>query len=110
MTENIYNYKITTDVGMNVTYISPQQDMSVTNGYSVYAQWTGSPVGTIELQASLDGVNFVTIAGSPTPVNGPGEALWEVTTAFYDRVRIKYIPSGGSGTLNVQINGKGDKD
>jgi hypothetical protein len=108
--ENIYNYLIVTNGDMTSVITSQVQDLSKTDGYSVYAKWTGSPIGAIELKASLDGINFVVIAGSATDVNGPGDALWEVTTAFYDKILVEYVPSGGSGTLNVQINGKGDTD
>jgi hypothetical protein len=108
--ENIYNYKIVTNGDMTSNITSSVVDLSITDGYSVYAKWTGTPVGAIQLKASLDGINFVIIAGSPTDVNGPGEALWEVTTAFYDKILVEYVASGGSGTLNAQINGKGDMD
>lgn len=107
--ENIYNYLIVTNGNMTSSITSPSVDLSKTNGYSIYAKWTGVPVGVIELIASLDDINFVTVAGSAINLNGPGDVLWEVTTAFYDKIAVKYTPSSGSGTLNVQINGKGDE-
>ena len=111
MSENIYNYKIVTNASMASTVTSATVDLSKTDGYSVYAKWTGAgAAGSIELQASLDDINFVTIINSSTSVAGPGEALWEITSAFYDKIRVVFLATGGSsGTLNVQINGKGDR-
>lgn len=109
MAENIYNYKIVTDGNMSSNITSSMVDLSKTDGYSVYAKWTGSPVGVIELRASLDGINFVPISGSATNVNSAGDALWEITTAFYDKIIVVYTATSGTGTLNVQINGKGDR-
>lgn len=107
--ENIYNYKIITTGNMSGNLVSISQDLSVTNGYGIYAKWTGSPVGTIKLQATLDGINFIDYPGSATSVNNAGDALWEVSTAFYGRVQVVYTFTSGSGTLNVQILGKGDQ-
>jgi len=106
--ENLYNVKIVTNGDMSTDVESTVTDMSKTNGYSVYAKWTGSPVGTIKLKASLDDINFVDITGSETAVNSTGEVLWEVTSAFYDKLKVVYTSTSGTGTLNVQINGKGD--
>lgn len=108
MSENIYNYKIITNGDMTSNITSSVVDMSRTDGYSVYAKWTGSPVGTLKIQASLDGINYIDYPGSATAINGSGDAMYEITTAFYDKVQIVYTFSSGSGTLNVQINGKGD--
>jgi len=107
--ENLYNYKILTNGNMSGNLTSSVQDLSITNGFSVYAKWTGSPVGIIKLQISVDGINFVDYSGSQTAVNGAGDALWEITTAFYNKIQVVYTFTSGSGTLNVQINGKGDQ-
>jgi hypothetical protein len=108
MGENLYNYKILTNGDMSGNLTSAPVDLSKTDGYSVYAEWSGSPVGTMKLQVSLDGIHYVDYTGSQTPVNGVGNVIWEVTTAFYDNIRVVYTYGSGSGTLNVQINGKGD--
>lgn len=108
--ENLYNVKIVTDASMGASVESEVVDLSKTNGYSIYAKWTGSPVGIVKLQASLDNVNFVDIIDSSSAVSGAGDILWEVTTAFYDKVKLVYTRTSGSGVLNVQINGKGDNE
>jgi hypothetical protein len=110
MAETLYNYPIVVNGSMAGNITSPIVDLSKTDGYGIYAVWTGSPSGTIELQGSLTGLpqDFVTIPNSATPVSGPGNALWEVTTAFYAYVQVVYVASSGSGSLNARVLGKGD--
>lgn len=106
MAQNLFNNTLVVNGDMTSDLISDVKDLSLVDGYAIYANWTGSPVGTIKLQVSVDGTNFVDLSGSETEVNSAGEALWEVTTAYYDKVRTYYTFTSGSGTLNVRINGK----
>lgn len=108
MGETLYNVKIVTNGDMSSTITSSVTDLSKTDGYGIEANWTGSPVGTLKLQVSINNLPFVDYPSSATAVNGPGTAIWEVTTAFYSSIQLVYIPSSGSGTLNAQILGKGD--
>lgn len=108
MAQNLYNLQIVTDGNMTSNITSDVVDLSKTDGYAVFAKWTGSPNGTIKIQVSVDGSNYVDLDGSTTAVSGAGDALWEITTAYYDKVRVVFTFTSGSGTLNVHINGKGD--
>ncbi len=79
-------------------------------GYSVTAQWTGSPVGSLRLQASNDPYqnaqadlvsNWEDVSGSsidPSAV-ASGQQVWNVERAFYRWFRLAYTSSSGSGTL-----------
>lgn len=109
MAETLYNSPIVTNGDMSGSITStPPTDLTKTDGYSISAVWTGSPVGNIKLQVSRDGILFFDYPNSSTPVSGPGDAMWEVTTAFYKQVQLVYVFSSGSGTLNAGILGKGD--
>lgn len=110
MPQNLFNIPIVTNGDMSSDITSDITDLSKVDGYAVYAKWTGTPQGSIKLQVSVDGINYVDLDGSSTVVNNAGEALWEVTTAFYDKVRLVYTSSSSTGTLNAQINGKGTED
>jgi hypothetical protein len=96
---------------------------------------TGTPTGTIQIQASNDPetndtqtptattpgakpvnppavgpVNWVTIANSPFVVTGPGENMWNVNFAGYNFVRVQYLDSSGgasTATMTIIFNGKG---
>lgn len=108
MSENIFNTPILTNGVMTSTLTSTAMDLSRIDGYAIYAKWTGTPVGDIKLQASVDGTNYIDYPGSDIAITAAGDAIWEVTTAYYDKIRVVYTFTSGTGTLNVQINGKGD--
>lgn len=108
--QNLFNYKIVTDQAMSGNISSSEVDLSKCDGYSIYAKWTGAPVGTLKLTVSVDGINYVDLSGSETEVSGAGDAMWEVATAYYDKVKAVYTRTSGTGTLNVQCNGKGLPD
>lgn len=86
-------------------------------GVCIQAVWTGTPTGTLVLEASTDqerlsdgtGVtNWTAIAGSSVSLTGvAGNQMWNVDLAFYRWVRLVYTASSGSGTLNARIQMKG---
>ena len=108
MNETIYNVPIVTNGNMSSSIISKVTPLSTTNGYSISATWTGSPVGTMKIQVSRDNSFFSDYPGSQITVNGAGGQMWEITTANYAQVQLVYTASSGSGTLNAGILGKGD--
>lgn len=72
-------------------------DVSSHEDYAIQLKTTGGIAGDFELQASIDGVNFVTIAASITPVDPAGDdILWNVTDAHYKYVRVS-IPADVTG-------------
>ena len=107
MPQNLYNRLIVTNGDMTGNITSSVIDLSQTDGYAIFAQWTGTPVGTIKIQVSVDGTNFVDLANSQMNVSGAGNVMWEVITAMYDKVQVVYTAGSSTGTLDVQINGKG---
>jgi len=108
--ENLYNIKIATNASMSADVESEVIDLSKTNGYCIYANFTGTPVGSIKLQVSIDAINYVDLINSSTAIAAAGDIMWEVTNAFYDKVKVVYTRTSGTGVLNVQINGKGDNE
>jgi hypothetical protein len=96
---------------------------------------TGTPTGTIQIQASNDPetndtqvntnygpgqtptnppavgpTNWVTIANSPFPVSSAGEEMWNVNYAGYNYVRVQYLDASGgtsTATMTIIFNGKG---
>lgn len=90
---------------------------------------TGTPTGTIQIQASNDPetndtqynttagqppavgpTNWVTITNSPFVVSSSGEEMWNVNYAGYNYVRVQYLDSSGgtsTATMTIIFNGKG---
>lgn len=108
MGETLYNVPIVINGDMSGNITSLATDLAKTDGYSVSAVWTGSPVGTIKIQVSRDNTNYFDLPGSSYSTSGLNSAMWEITTANYSKVQLVYVASTGSGTMNAGILGKGD--
>ncbi len=130
-----FNKTIATGVPLNANYNSPYVQLKNIYTYTMSAIITGTPTGTIQIQASNDPetndtqtntptvlgqpmpnppsvapVNWVTITGSPFIVTGPGEEMWNVNYAGYNYVRVQYLDSSGgtsTATMKIIFNGKG---
>lgn len=94
--------KIITNGDMSAD-VSATQQLNQAFGYSVQAVWTGSPVGTIKLQASIDNVTYIDVANSSQAVSGAGDYFWNVFLVEYPWMKAVYTFSSGTGTLNVQL-------
>lgn len=70
-------------------------------GYGIQANFSGSPAGTLKIQASIDGVGWSDIPGSSFTVTGAGSFLWNVTSSNYLYVQMIWTPTSGSGTLSA---------
>lgn len=90
--------------GNMASTVSAVQSIANYLNYSVYAAWTGTPTGTIKLQASNtnNGTDWQDIAGSSVSIAGSaGDNFWNITGACYSFFQVVYTPASGSGTLNA---------
>ncbi len=77
-------------------------------GYAAQAVWSGTLVGTIKLQATIDGTTWSDVAGSSQAVtSGSGSFLWNVNGAFYDSVRVYFTRASGTGSIVFNFETKG---
>ena len=85
---------------------------NVTNvaGYSIQAVWSNgsSLVGTMNIQASNDGINWSDIPNSSLPVSGNNDNnIFNVSKhAYYNFARLKYVSTSGDGICVVSIVSK----
>lgn len=121
----VFNKQVQTNTALNVNTNGPAVPLKSIFMYSVAANITGTPTGTILLQASNDPetndvtplgtpaplpTNWSTIANTSTNVTTSGTTLWNVSDVGYNYVRVVYTDtsSGAStATMNVVVNGKG---
>lgn len=80
-------------------------DIAEASGYCVHAIYTGSPTGTITINASNDGINFSQIANQSLTGSG-GQFLSNQIGSYYRYVRVNYVFSSGTGILDCYISGK----
>ena len=69
---------------------------------------TTTIAGTVKLQGSLDGSNYVDISSSSQNISGAGTYMWNVADAFYKYVRVQAGITTGQGTLTAKITTKGE--
>ena len=103
----IFKYGFLTggDMSGNVTSSAVQLDYTV--GYSIQAAFTGTPSGSLKLQASVDGTNYSDITDTSTTIAAAGSFLWNVADPNYDYVRLVYTRTGSTGVLSATIFSKG---
>lgn len=91
-------------------------------GFAIQAVWTGTPNGTIKLQASCDAptsttqtssgtsavVNWTDIADSSVTIAGSaGNYMWNISSAAYRFVRVTYTNTSSTGVLSATMSAKG---
>lgn len=114
----VSNEVILNNVDVSTSQTSAAYSLYQVYGYFIQANITGSPVGTIKLQASGDPGSYTPydtmaplvwtdIANSSQSVNGAGTASWNVNLAFYSWVRVVYTAASGSGHITARMNTKG---
>jgi len=110
MSEPIHsiNSQIVTNGDMTTTITSTAVEVDESITINVQATWTGSPVGTIELQVSNNPtlLGYTTINASVSAVSGPGTYSVNYERIGFSYVQLVYIPTSGSGTLNAVLNAK----
>jgi hypothetical protein len=103
-----FEYKLIVDGDMSSDVTSDAQSMDQIMMGSVQAVWSGaSAAGTIKLQTSNDAKNWSDYSGSENTVAGPGDYTWRLVSTPDPWIRVVFIVSSGTGTLNVTISGKG---
>lgn len=116
-----FTKQIATNVLLNVNVNGPYVPLKNIFMYSMAAIFTGTPTGTVKLQASNDPetndsvplpapTNWVDIADSSFPITAAGETMWNVSEVGYNYVRVVYTDSSGgasTATMTTIFNGKG---
>ena len=88
-------------------------DLDSIFGFAIQAVYTGTAVGTLDVQGSCDDVASPSLVTNWTPVtssasiNAPGNTMVNLTNANYRWLRIVYTKTSGTGTLNVNMQEKG---
>ena len=69
--------------------------------------WTGTPTGTLVLEGSNDGSNFITLTNMTQALSGStGSYVFEFIKPTFQFMRIRFQYASGSGSLNVNVFGQ----
>lgn len=118
----IVSAQIFTDAAMTGTSVETSKEIDVTQAEiaAIELVWTGTPVGTFQIQATVQvfggGAAGGTGAGgtwqdiiSPAPAasGSSGQHLINISDMGFSKLRVRYTNSSGTGTLNGHITVKG---
>lgn len=92
------------DMSANVE--SAVQNLNQDFGFAMQAVYVGAPVGTIKLQASVNGVDYGDVANSSFAVSAAGTSIWNVQSEYL-WIKVVYVATSGSGSLDVYIITRG---
>lgn len=93
--------KLLEDGDMAATITTDSVSLAEKTQYALHAVFTGSPVGTLTVETSIDGTTYDTLADSSTAVSAAGSQMFNIIAAGYLWARLKYTRTSGTGTLNV---------
>jgi hypothetical protein len=93
-------------VSMSQNQSSLIHDLGEVSGFAVHSIFTGTPVGTLIVEASndTDTNNFVAI--DSYAITEDGKRLLNIEKSHYKYVRVRYEFTSGSGTLTTRVSGK----
>lgn len=98
---------------MKQKQIIPQSDASVSTtsnnldlgdlkDVSIQVTFTGSDVvGTLKLEASNNGTDFVDVDSSSQSVTASGDHMWNIAVANYRWLRADWAYTSGTGTIKA---------
>lgn len=95
------------DMSANVTQSTPTNIQYLDN-VSIQLNFTGTPTGTFQVQVSLDKANWIALSLSPTPgaTGAAGNILLDLNGLSMPWIRVAYLSTSGTGTLDAYISGK----
>lgn len=94
------------DEPMTASFQSDIIELSRKGAFSIHAVFTGSPVGTLYIAVSIDGVNFILLPDSSQAVSAAGEVFYNINQAGYKMARLHYTFTSGSGSLDAYFSTK----
>lgn len=116
MQKNILKvYKALSAANMASTITSPVTTIQWLDNIAIQFNFTGSPTGTFSVQGSLDydpntnnpGTwNSVTLDPVPVASGSSGSILINMDELAFPYLRVQYVPSGGTGSLDYFISAK----
>jgi len=105
----IKNHHIIQATTMGASVNSAPIDGSSLSHIVIEAVWSAgtSPVGTVALQGSVTGTNWIDI-GTPVSVSGASGFGFNQTASAsaYGHIRVRFTRTSGTGTLNVYLSAK----
>lgn len=112
-------YHLIVAADMTPTITSAATSIKYTDDCAIQLNFTGTPTGTFQIQGSLDYTenqnhqpvnagNWIALTLSPVPVasGSTGQILLDLYGLSFPWIRVVYVPTSGTGTLDAYISAK----
>lgn len=99
--------KLQDAVAMTSTSQSTAADAGPFNNWSMSFVWTGTPTGTVTVETSPNGTNWVTLSGSSQATGGAaGSFTVNQSGSGHRYIRGVYTFTSGTGSITTYFTGK----
>lgn len=98
---------LTPIVVTNASIGGAQFTISNVPGFAIQAVWPAGLVGTLDVQVTVDGINWSDVTNSSQVVNGAGSFIWNLNGYHTDQARLFFTYTSGSGTITASQSSKG---
>ena len=101
-------YRLISDVTIDENYTSSPTNIRYLDNVGIELVWTGTPTGTFYIEGTVSGNTWQALdfGSAVSAVGAEGSHLLNINQCPYDQLRISYIATSGTGTLNGYIIAK----
>lgn len=103
------SYDLLVGASMAADVASNRIEITGISAVAIVAVYTGSPVGTIKLQASVreDNTDWNDVADSSFSISSAGIYTWNYDPVAVPYLRVVYTRTSGTGALSAAVFKKG---
>lgn len=96
-------YQVVINGAMSGTIIGAETTVSTQDNAGYQVTFTGTPTGSFFVDATINGTDWSALSFSPAPAaSGAADSfLINMNQLPYHKIRLRYVPTSGSGTLNA---------
>jgi len=102
-----FKYKVIDNQPMTADITSDHVNIQLSQAVALQFSWSGggTPIGSMIVQVSIDGVNFVDLSSQALSGNS-GSFIFNIEEPGYSYVKAKYAFTSGNANLTVIVSGK----
>jgi hypothetical protein len=101
-------YKLVDAESMGADITSNSVDVKYSDNIGVQLVWTGSPVGNFYVQGTIDGSTWTALDFGTIPTSGgaAGDHLLNMNNLPYQKIRVFFDRTSGTGSLTAWVMAK----
>ena len=102
------NAQLVTNGNMASTIVTSPVNLEKLSSLSFQVTFSGSPNGSMLLQSSNNGSTWTSITNTIRTITAAGDIMYPIAEFDVHYIRVAWVPTSGSGTMNVYAFGSGE--